>query len=135
MSGALVAAVGASGDIHSITISNRSVEHTVFDPSDATASYSLENDGDIVVTTDGDIGDWIGPKDSFSDYECQMATVSGTVTTGTVDSYLGLGTTRTWTKARTTIGISEFVGTLTIRRVVDSVVLGTATITLTATVE
>jgi hypothetical protein len=135
MTGVVIAAAGSVGDIHTISISDVTVDEIVTDPSDATASYSLENDGDIVVSSGADPGDWITPLDAFSDYECQMAIVSGSVTSGTTGSYLGLGTTRTWTRARTTIGATTFVGTLTIRRVSDAVVLDTATITLIGTVQ
>lgn len=130
MTGAVIAC-GATGDIHAITISDATVSKITVSPTAATATYSLQNDGDIESHA-GDIGDWITPKDSFSDYECQMAVVSGSLTSGTTGSYLGLGTTRTWTLTQSVIGTSQFVGTLTIRRASDLTVLDTATITINA---
>jgi hypothetical protein len=111
-------------------------------PTDATVSFTLESDGDIVVDDDFgsslDIGDWIDPKGAAGGaYECRMSTVSGTVSTGTVGSWLALSSSRGWSKTRTSdaAGTDTYVGTLEIRRTADAVVLDSATVTLNATVE
>lgn len=66
-----------------------------------------------------------------SDYEARATTVSGTGT-GTTGSWLLLSTSRSWTKIKATTGYAEWVLTMEIRRVSDSTVLDTATITLGA---
>lgn len=106
--------------------------HEVNDPSDATASYSLNSGGTVSGT--GISGySWllIG---SNSDYEARATLLSGTLTSGTTGSWQALSTTRTWTRNRTTIGQNTASITLEIRRVSDSVVLDSATITLDALV-
>lgn len=113
---------------------------TVTDPADATATFRLESDGDIAYSNaDGslvvDVGDWIAPTAlAGGDYECRLTNVSGSPTTGTIGSWLALSATRTWTLTRTTLGGNSYSGTLEIRRTSDSVVLGTATLNMTADV-
>lgn len=64
------------------------------------ASFELRNNGDVYATDGGaasDVGDWIRPKDSFGDYEAKAELTGDTLASGTLSSWLGLGTTRTWT--------------------------------------
>lgn len=106
-------------------------------PTAATASYTLANDGDIDATagTNGvvDIGDWIAPKTNMSLYEARLVQNSGDAITGAaLNTFLSLGTSRTWTLVRGTNGTSNAAATLTIRRIADSVVMDTAAITFQA---
>lgn len=118
-----------------VSISDRSVQRIVVDPVDATASYELESDGDIAVNL-ADSGDWITPKAAAgAAYECRATVVSGTFTSGTFGSWLPLSSTRSWSLLRSTIGTSTASMTLEIRRASDGVVLDSATISFTATVE
>lgn len=110
-----------------------------FSPGVATASFSLQDDGDIEasnsVNPPADIGDWISPKAAAgAAYECRMSTVSGTLTSGTVGSWEALSTTRTWTKQRTIEGTAQYVGTLEIRLAGSGAVVVTSTVTFDATV-
>ncbi len=70
-----------------------------------------------------------------SDYECRMSTGSGTLSTGTAGSWLPLSSTQEWSRSRTGIGTAAYTGTLEIRDASTLVVLASATVTLTATVE
>lgn len=116
MTGAVIAAGGA--DIHTITVVTVNVDRF-----GGAASYALQNAGNI-LHNGIDSGDWIVPKDGFySDYEAKMDLVSGSLVTGTTGSWLNLGTTRSW-------GSSGFLGTLSVRRVSDAVVLKVVTIEL-----
>lgn len=117
-----------------VSISDTNVNRTVTTPSTATASYSLENDGDIAVNG-ADDGDWITPKAAAgADYECRATVLSGSFTSGTFGSWLALNTTRTWTLVRSTIGTSTASMTLEIRRASDGTVLDSATINFSAEV-
>lgn len=115
------------------------VDAVNIDPGDATAAFSLENDGDIVATNNGiptDLGDWIEPKVGIANYDVKATLLAGTLTSGTTGSNLNLGTTRSWTRSQTSVGSSSaqirlditFTGTTT-------PVLATATITLSAQVD
>jgi len=102
----------------------------------ATATYQLENDGDIGLCLGGNTivagGDWVTPATNVASYECRATVTSGALTSGTSGAWLNLATTRTWTLARASAGTSTTVFTLEIRRASDGVVLDTATITLQA---
>lgn len=122
----------------SISISNVTANSIQVNPVDATAQYSLTSSGDIRATAGNntlvDIGDWISPKGGASNfYEARATVTSGSLTTGTTGAWLGLGTTRTWTLTQSSAGLtSTCIFTVEIRRASDSVVVDSATITLTA---
>jgi hypothetical protein len=95
-----------------------------------TCSYSIESDGDIVGDPAGDLGDWIIPRAlAGANYEVRATLNSGSLFAGTTGSWLGLGTTRTWTVQRTTPGTQDANLTIEIRPVSGSV-LDSALVTL-----
>lgn len=117
-----------------VSISDTNVTRTVTTPATATASYALENDGDIAVNGSDD-GDWITPKAAAgADYECRATVISGGFTTGTFGSWLALSSTRSWTLVQSGIGTATASMTLEIRRASDGTVLDSATISFTAEV-
>lgn len=81
-----------------------------------TCSCSFTNAGEVtghVSDVPGtDVGDWISPKNSFSDYEIKAHKESGSTVTGTVDAWLSLGTTRTWSVTDTTVGMALAIATV-----------------------
>ncbi len=119
-----------------ITLSNKNVTHIVPSPTDATASYQLANTRDVVISPGSTSDDWADAALTASDYECRATIVSGSVSSGTTGSWLGLGTSRTWTRTRTSNIEGDDIVQLTveIRDVATSTVQATATITLTASV-
>lgn len=129
-----------SGDPR-ITLSNATASSSVIDPTDATAQYELTNGGDIRLTvsnnTVSDVGDWMSPKISAfaTNYEVFATLNSGTLTAGTTGSWLGLETTRTWTRNRTSVGSNAAQIGLEIRKKGTTTVLATATIDFDATVD
>lgn len=134
MTGAVMAIAGAGGEI--VSISDATPHGNSVSPANATATYSLTNAGDI-VHGDGagtDQGDWISPKRNFGSYEVRATETAGTVTTGTVGSWLALSTTRTWTKTRTSDSPGTDSVTLTVEIRKAGVTLDTATITIEAEV-
>lgn len=78
----------------------------------------------------GDLGDWVIPNGSASLYEVRATLNSGAVTTGTTGSFLSLGTTRTWTVTRATVGVSAANLTIDIRRIGGGTILATAVVVL-----
>ena len=105
----------------------------VLDPDNASASFQLQSDGDIISGA-GDAGDWLLPKGAApSDYEAKITMTSGTLTSGTTGSWLALSSTRTWTLNRNIVGTSTAQGTLEIRKG-SGFTLASATITWTAEV-
>lgn len=65
-------------------------------------TVTFKNDGNItghisdVANTDA--GDWISPKDSFSNYEIKAHQESGNTISGSaLDTWLGLGSNLSWT--------------------------------------
>jgi hypothetical protein len=124
----------AAGGGPQVTLAASYTVDSVNNPS-ATATFTLESDGDIISDVNGsppvDEGDWLSPKASApGSFECRMVTVSGTVSTGTVDSWLALSSDRTWTVSASGT-TKSFTGTLEIREGSGSV-LDSATVTLSA---
>lgn len=120
-----------------ISITDVTASSATTDPTNATATYRLESDGDIGATSGDntvlDVGDWITPQTNMASYEARATTLSGTPV-GTMGAWLNLGSTRTWTLTRSSVGIGSASFTLEIRRASDGSVLDTATITLEAEV-
>lgn len=135
-------AVVGSACAVAIGISNVTVSHIVVSPNDALTSYSLESGGNTVRSPGAALPAWMAPTASCgqttSSYEVRATLSAGdAVDSGTVGSWLNLGTTRTWTQGVTINAADTDSSTLTveIRRASDSVVVTTATVTLTAQVD
>jgi hypothetical protein len=79
-----------------------------------------------------DLGDWVVPNGSANLYEVRATVNSGAVTTGTTGSWLSLGTTRTWTLTRSTVGISSVNLTIDIRLIGGTTILATGNVDFTA---
>lgn len=98
-------------------------------PSTATASFSLESDGDY-ASHSGDQGDWITPKSAAgSAYEARFTATSGSFSSSP-SGWNALSSTRTVTRERTAgegSGSNSVTFTCEIRRASDSTVLVTAT--------
>lgn len=104
----------------------------------ASAEYELSHLGDIIRIVNGmpeDIGDWITPKVRMSDYECRATLVSGSLSSGTTNTWLSLSQLRRWTLFRFVSGPQTTVLQIQIRRAADQVVLDSAQITLQVLVE
>jgi hypothetical protein len=95
--------------------------------------YTLNADGGI-YGPDGYLGNWISPVGSAGLYEARATLMSGSSPVGTLNSWLALSTTRTWTIVDTAPGgISKFCTIrIEIRDAATSTVRDTADITLEA---
>lgn len=105
---------------------------TSVSPAHATASVAIDAAGFVT-------GSGAGPdfqqvlQGNIANLEIFVTTVSGTVTTGTVDSWVSLAS-RTWTKQSTGVGTFTYTGTYSIRVAGSGLVLMSgATFSLTAT--
>lgn len=117
MSGVLAMLMGVTGPEPVVTLAaDYNPTSTALDPEDASASFQLQSDGDIISGV-SDAGDWLVPKSAApSDYEAKITMTSGTLSSGTTGSWVALSSTRTWTLNRTTPGLSTAIGTLEIRK-------------------
>lgn len=100
------------------------------------ATYRLDNAGAaraIVGVSNVILENWITPTSAAgAAYEARATVVSGSLSSGTTGSWLSLGTTRDWNVSRGSVGLSTCILTIEIRRASDSVVIDSATITLSA---
>ena len=137
----LIGAVAATMGGPRVEISDYAVSDITPSPTNASAGYELTSAGVINQVTvagggAGVIGQWIVPASAAgSNYEVRAQETSGTVSTGTVGSWLSLGTTRTWSRAQTVNGTSTCELLIEIRLAASGVVLAAATITLEANKE
>jgi len=111
-----VIAASGSGSAR-VALTNRTVSAVGVD-NPQTASFQLNNNG---TTTPSATGQWM-LTGSASDYQCQATLASGTLSSGTVGSWLGLGTTRTWTR-QSSGSLQTATITLDIRDAITSEVL------------
>lgn len=136
MSGIFIPFFGGGEPV--IIIVNFNANSDVVTPTNAVCQYELTNGGDVRATqttnTVNDVGDWISPKAFFSNYDVFLHVNSGTSPAGaSLDTWLNLGTTRTWTLTESAIGTLSNNMTLQIRNAITLTVKASVTITMTAT--
>lgn len=124
---------GGGGGAGSVTLTDAAYTNAVIDPMNASAGFSLSSGG-TAMGSGGASYTWLN-SGTNSDYEVMADNVVGTYSSGTTNTWLVLSTTRAWTRTRTIPGESEVTARFRIRRASDGIVLATATISLTATVE
>ena len=82
-----------------ITVPTRTIT-TQFVSGTNTASVQFQSDGDIVApsgTPSASLGDWVDPKSSApGDYEIRATVTSGTLSSGTTNTWQALTSSRTW---------------------------------------
>jgi hypothetical protein len=93
----------------------------------AAASISVKSDGTLDGTgaQAAPSGTWLNVG-AASDYEIYVTGTGDTPTGAAVDTWLGLGTTRQWALNASSI-LKDFLGTFSVRRVADSVVVDSGT--------
>lgn len=123
-----------AGSLPRVQLAGLDPMQTQVSPTDATATYVLSSGGLEQATGQTD-ATWL-LQGAAADYEARATVVSGALTSGTTASWLGLGTTRSWTVTRTNNlpGLDECVLTMEIRAVATGTVLTSATVTLSAEV-
>jgi hypothetical protein len=137
MSGIMCAVMGGGGSVN--LSSPKSHGATKFDTSTAQAGFTLQSDGqytgDINTVSSDVTGEWwsAAPLAGVGSlYQARFTETSGTVSSGTVGTFISLAAGASWFVSRSTAGNKTCVGTLEIRPNGGSV-LATATITMSAT--
>lgn len=111
------------------------VSATSVSPANATAAFRLTSAGEIQQGINGvftTLARWCTPTGAEADYDVQLDVTAGALTSGTTGSRLALSATRTWTRDRTTLGVSSCTLTATIYRTLDSAVMASCTVQLDA---
>lgn len=112
-------------------------------PNAATASWRLNSSGieergvaNSGTTTFTNMNTWL-IAGAAGDYECMMSMVSGDPFAGTLlDTWLPCSTSRLWSLSETSSsGFKSGLGTLSIRRASDSLLLDSAVVSLSASVD
>lgn len=119
----------------SIALTNETVEAELA-AGTATAGYRINSGGTVDTLRNGAAtgeGTWL-LGGSAGDFEVFINVTSGSLSSGTAGSWVNLGSTQTWTRARTGPGVATCIFTVTIRDVATQTTQATATVTLTATV-
>jgi hypothetical protein len=109
-----------AGDIDLVKLTGATLQDVSISPTNSEVAYRLSSAGaeqsyEGIGGSFADIDDWllIG---SAADYECYMEVLSGDIPTGSaVNTWIGLGTTRTWTLTVSATGTSTFSGRVRIR--------------------
>ncbi len=135
MSGALNAsAIAAAVELPTSTLTATDFE---LHPSSATAWLQFRNDGAVYDQDNSKRGDWILPNGAApDDYEIRANSSSpDTPDSGTMDTWLALSSSRTWSESRSGVGIDSKTFTVDIRKGSSGDPLITRTCTLTADVD
>ena len=117
-----------------ISITNQTITEAGFGFA-TDASYKLGANGNAyggALGFENYLEQWVTPTARAIDYEAKVTLVSGTLTSGTVGSWLALTADRTWYAHANAGGYKSCTFTLEIRRAGVATVLDSATITVTA---
>lgn len=102
-------------------------------PDAAESGFQLSSDGTAAADVSS-VPNWLVGSTNGAAYECRATIVSGTPTSGTTGSWLNLGTNRSWSVSRSSLGTKSFVFDLEVGPAGANSALKTARITLSATV-
>jgi hypothetical protein len=112
---------------------------TALNPADAHATLRWNTNGDCEgAPTSGIFSTKHTWRTDLSrpvgDYEIELTNTVGTFTTSAAGSgvYIGLGSTRSWSRSETGLGTSTVSGTYSIRHVASGLVVATGTFSLQA---
>lgn len=114
-----------SGGRSALLPSAITITDIAFSPSTATASFALNSNGTytcIGSITPGN-GTWLKGTGTGADYEARITVIAGAFSTGTVGSWISLGTNRLWTLDLAVIGSDAVVSVVEIRDAVSGIVL------------
>jgi hypothetical protein len=129
---------GGGGGGGSVTLNNASASTETVRFASAYAYYSLYSGGGGDYSDAGSITTftWLN-SGSSSSYQVKATKVSGSTPSGNLGTWDSMASTNTWslTKSGATAGTLTCSLTIQIRRVSDSVVVATATVSLTAIVD
>jgi hypothetical protein len=127
---ALLAGVSAS-PVGTVSLSNQNAFDTEFEGSTASAAYVLNANGSFVSTGEAG-GFWITPQEGMGSFEVRATLNSGSLTSGTTGVWLALNANRSWLVEQFSVGDTSANLTMQIRRIGDSSILASATVSVTA---
>lgn len=123
-----------------VSFTSFSLFDLAFSPNDAYCGYQIRTDGYVYGTNLGILYDqleqWISPTSAATGYEVYATLTSGSLTGGTVNTWLPVTSTLQWYVEETgAVGTKAASLSFQVRKTGTSTVLTTWTIDLTATVE
>jgi hypothetical protein len=127
--------MAAGGRPAPVTISDAGVSKFVVDPNDANAVYAIWNDRIVRNHNGTSLGQWLNSSYLVSDFEVRATLVTGNTPTGTLGSWTNLAATQSWSLMQTFPGTKSCTLTIEIGYAGLHVALGTATVTIEATVD
>lgn len=142
MSG-ILAMITMSGGVVSpstITLNNASVYAVAVSPSTAEAGVTVDSDGYFYFIENGasyQLFQWCTPAANANLFEAYATLIdgSGGLTSGTLDTWLTLGTDRSWTVQRSGVGTAYSFINIGIRAIAGGEIIASATYDLYASVE
>jgi RHS repeat-associated protein len=136
--------VSVIASVVKLTSTNKVVQSTVTAPQTASATFRLASAGKIRFQTavggafveQAPFDEWLEPENALeaAKYEAFAQLVSGTLSGGTAGQWQPMTVARDWTLTRSTVGSSQTVINVRIRRIGTTTVLAAADVTLNATV-
>lgn len=118
-----------SGRAAGVSITDRIVTKGGNATTTVTASYALNSDGTVRNQNSTLLETWL-QSGAASDFEARATSQSGFVPTGTMGTWQGLGTTRTWSLSAAAGSDKSGTFLIEIRDVLTQTVLDQASITL-----
>lgn len=110
MSGIQMMLLGTPGVSATVDFTDANVVDIVLQPLTASAGYRVLNNGDVETAAGtgnwGFYEQWVNPTSAASNYEIYAGLISGTLTSGTVNTWLPLSTSREWIVERNSVGNS-----------------------------
>lgn len=134
MSGAVLSLLGG-GTAVTINLSNQFLYAINFGTT-ASMAYRLNSNGNAEDSENGGAyfvrEAWCVPAAQAVNYECYASLVSGALSSGTLDTWLALSSSRVWSVSQPSPGVSSAIINVGIRRVGTSPIIASADIELNA---
>lgn len=139
MSGAVLSLIGAGGGASAVTITLSAQSIFAFNSfGTASAAYQLKSDGTANYSQNGGgyifLENWCVPGAQATNYECYVTVVAGSLdgSSSATGTWLALSSSRAWLVSQPTLGITDAIINIGIRRTGTSTILASADITLQA---
>jgi hypothetical protein len=137
MSGAVLTLLGSGGAASAVTIDlSPQLKFAINFGSPASAEYILNTNGNVEYSENGVAASvleaWCIPAAQATNYESFATLVSGSLSGGTLGSWLALSSTRSWEITQSSPGVTSAIFNVGIRRVGTTTILASADIELNA---
>jgi hypothetical protein len=117
-----------------VTLIDGNFDSLAFEPATASFSYTLFSDGSLLgsASLGSQSYDWLSGSGAASDYDVRWTTAPGSddPDTGAVNTWLNLGTNRSWTIEKTGSGGQFYEATVQIRNSSTGTVLASAELSI-----